>query len=126
MTFSVLPDFLCSRLSSTLAEAEQVVRFAQDRGVPAAAEKMRPRIGVDAGERWVRRRLYPVLAALIACVGLYPERLELCRPNDLKTFARVLNTEAVLPALRPVAEAHLHKLIKPLGFRQGKVAHKPP
>lgn len=126
-TFSVLPDFLCSHLSSTMSEVEQVVRHAQVYGVPSTAAKMHPRVGPDAAERWVRRRLYAVVAFLVTLQGLYPERLVQCRPNDVVSYECVLGTASVLPALRGFcAAAVLQKLIKPAGFRQGKVVHKPP
>lgn len=126
-TFSVLPDFLCSHLSSTMAEVEQVVRHAQVHGVEATAARMQPQSWPSVGERWVRRRLYAVVACLVTLQGLYPERLAQCSPDDVSSYERVLDTTEVLPALRGLAEPSvLQKLIKPAGFRQGKVVHKPP
>jgi hypothetical protein len=125
-TFSLLPDFLASRLSSTLPEVEQVVREAQQVGVPAAAAKLRPDVGLQGGQRWVRRRLYAVVAMLVALQGLLPDVLAQCTPAELGSYERVLGTSAVLPALRGFAEPHLPNLLKPTGFRQGKAVRKPP
>lgn len=56
-TFSLLPDCLASRLSSTLAEVEQVVLVAEAApSLEQAAVRLRPDIETQGGVRWVRRR----------------------------------------------------------------------
>lgn len=125
-TFSMLPDCLASHLSSTLADVEQVARMALEVGVPKAAEQLRPDVGMQGGERWVRRRLYPVLAMLVTLQGIYPEALGSCRPHEVGSYSLVLGTVNVLPALRRFAEPQLRSLPKPVGFRQGSVTRKPP
>lgn len=81
-TVSLLPDFLCARLPSTLSAAEHVVRQVEKRGVTEAASRPRPDVYADAGERWVRRRYFPILAALLVLHGVLPERLAGCRPGS--------------------------------------------
>ena len=127
VTFSLLPDFLCAKLSSTLGEVEQVVRYALQAGVPATARKMRPRSGIQGGEAWVRRRLYPVLAAVTVLCGLMPEELGGARPRRWDMLEAGLGTVRVLEALRGLAAGQvLQALIKPVGFRQGRVSRAPP
>ena len=124
-TISLLPDFLAAQLSSTTASVEEVVEAAQRLGVPAAAEKLRPRTGLQGGQRWVRRRLYPVVAMLCVLQGVFPDLFAGCSPKEIWSYRGALGT-AVLPALRELGEPHLQNLIKPLGFHRGTVTHKPP
>jgi hypothetical protein len=127
VTVSLLPDFLCARLSSTMAEAEQVVRCALLEGVAAAGRKMRPRCRVEGREAWVRRRLYPVLAAVTVVCGLLPGALGEAQPRHWETLERALDTTEVLEAIRrSVPPDALQELIKPVGFRQGRRSRAPP
>lgn len=44
----------------------------------------------------------------------------------MSSYEAVAGGAAVLQGLRGAAEVHLGGVIKPLGFRQGKVVHPPP
>lgn len=125
-TVSLLPDFLAARLPSSLAEVEHVVRQVEEHGVAQAAARVRPDVYPESGKRWVLRRYLPIVAALLVLQGLAPERLAGCRPKELGSYQAVAGGAAVLRALRGMAEVHLGGVIKPLGFRQGKVVHHPP
>ena len=116
-----------ARLKPLLEKVEQVVRHAQAHGVPATAAQLRPRTGPDGGERWVRLRVNLVVAFLVTLHGLSPDVFPQCRPRDVGSYALVLGTSAVLPALRGFVEpSALQKLVKPVGLRQCKLVHKPP
>lgn len=115
VTFSLLPDCLASRLSSTLAEIEQVVGAAEDAGVEAAAVRMRPDIDLEGAVRWVRRRVRGVRAALVICLGLVPSLLAGIPPT-LDGYRAALGVKAVLPAVRHRAADHLAVLPPPVGF----------
>lgn len=119
-TISLLPAFLASRLPATLDEIEAVVEAVEAApSIAVAAEATRP---ADAGRavtsisaaRWVRRRLRPILAALIALVTLLPE-LWGCAPTLAALRAR-LGQARVLVMLRELGRAHLHALSPPLGL----------
>jgi len=70
-TFSLLPDCLASRLSSTLAAVEEVVVAAEAApSLEQAAEELRPDIETQGGVRWLRRRVGPVRTALLAITTL--------------------------------------------------------
>lgn len=115
MTFSLLPDFLASRLSSTLDEVEQVVCHAQSaRSLEAAAGKLRSDIQLPGAVRWVRRRRKAVRTVLTVLVTLLPEQLPVA--PELSAVRAHLRTEQALMALRERAEVHLGKLRSPLGF----------
>ena len=89
-TISMLPDFLCSRLTGTLAEAEAVVATAE--AAPArepASESVRPDIELPGAMRWLRppcppgprrtcRRNRP--PARIALLGVSPPSVRCARP----------------------------------------------
>lgn len=116
VTFSLLPDFLASRLSSTLAEAETVVdRVESAPTFVACAEKLRPDLEPAGARRWTRRRVRLVRAALTTTIGLLPLLLVGCEPT-LASFRARLGVERVLPELRARAELHLAGLPPPLGF----------
>jgi hypothetical protein len=120
-TISMLPAFLAARLSATLDEIEEVVGVAQSASsIAAAAEMLRPDDDDDAvtsisAARWVRRRLRPITAALLAIVTLVPE-LAGCTPTLAAIRAR-LGIERVLVHLRDLARLHLGALAPPLGLR---------
>lgn len=120
-TISLLPAFLAARLSATLDEVEDVIDAVERApSVAIAAELTRPGTDDDAitsisAARWLRRRLRPIRAALLALVTLVPE-LDGCTPTLVAIRGR-LGVTRVLVALRDIATAHLHALAPPLGLR---------
>jgi hypothetical protein len=120
-TISLLPAFLASRLSATLDEVEAVIDTVERASsIAAAVDAVRPASDDDAvtsssAARWVRRRLRPMKAALLALVTLLPE-LSGCEAKLGAIRAR-LGVERALVRLREIAGAHLHALAPPLGFR---------
>jgi hypothetical protein len=113
-TFSLLPDCLASRLSGSLAAVEHVVTtVGVARSVEAAADHLRPDIELPGAVRWVRRRLGPVRAVLLAVVTLLPE-LAGVRPTLAAVGAQL--GVPVLVAVRARAERHLPALAAPVGF----------
>jgi hypothetical protein len=129
-TFSMLPDCLASRLSSSLEEVERVCTEVEERGqsLEATAQQLRPDIDLQGAMRWVRRRVGAVVGALVALVGLRPD-LFAGRQPSLEDFRSVLGVEHVLPVLRETAAGHLAALPPPLGFgppatRRGPVVHQ--
>ena len=114
-TFSLLPDCLASRLSSSQDEVEQVVVVAEEaRSQEIAAAKLRPDIGLTGALRWLRRRLGPVRATVLAVVTLVPGLMGL--PAQLGAVRRELGTDRALVAMRRLAEKHLGVLGPPIGF----------
>jgi len=115
-TFSLLPDCLASRLSSTLAEVEQVVVVAE--GAPSleqAAAEVRPDIEMQGAVRWLRRRLGPVRVALLAIVTLLPLTLWAAGVPTLTQVRSVLGGPT-LARLREIVGAQLGSLPPPLGL----------
>jgi len=121
VTISLLPDFLASRLSGSIAEVEAAVDAAETAtSQEAALEQVRPAAALDAvtlvaGLRWLRRRLSAVRAALVVAVTLVPSLSE-CRPT-LAALRERLGVTEVLVRLRRTAAAHLPAMSSPLGFR---------
>ena len=121
VTISLLPDFLASRLSGTLAEVEHVVDAADSaESREAAAERVRPAeapeaVTLPSALRWLRRRLVAIHAALVAAVTLVPG-LSGCAPT-LGAVRERLGVSAALVALRTVAASHLVAMPSPVGFR---------
>jgi hypothetical protein len=115
-TFSLLPDCLASRLSSTLAEVEQVVVAAEQApSIEQAAVELRPDIEMQGAVRWLRRRLGPVRVALLAIVTLFPLTLWGIGVPTLTQVRSVLGGPA-LARLREVAGVQLRSLPPPLGL----------
>lgn len=117
-TFSLLPDCLASRLSSTLAEVEQVVLTAEAApSLEQAAERLRPDIETQGGVRWVRRRLRPIRVALLALATLLPQALGMLGVPTLTGVRASLGAERpALERLRDLAGAQLRSLPPPLGL----------
>lgn len=114
-TFSLLPDFLASRLSGELDEVERVVCQAEGaRSVEAAADKLRPEVELPGAVRWLRRRLGSVRVALLALVTLMPDQLG-SEPR-LSSLRKHLGTEHALVMLRRLSEKQLADLPAPIGF----------
>jgi hypothetical protein len=116
VTFSLLPDFLASRLSGTLDEVEEVVCATEAaRSVEAAAGVLRPDIELPGAVRWVRRRLSPIRAALVVIGTLVPGALP--ATLELRAVRAHLDSEHALLGLRAMAEKHLAGIRWPLGLR---------
>jgi hypothetical protein len=116
-TFSLLPDCLAARLSSSLADIEAVCTAAATggRSQEAIAEELRPDIQRQGAVRWVRRRVRAVTGALVAIIGLRPDVFAGRQPT-VEDFRKVLGVEHVLVALREWVAPHLAALAPPLGF----------
>ena len=114
-TFSLLPDCLAARLPGDLDEVERVVAAVEAAtSVEAAADQLRPDIDLPGAIRWVRRRLAPVRAVLLALVTMSPERLGGCAPT-LHDVGERLGTP-VLRQVRAQSERQLGALAAPVGF----------
>jgi hypothetical protein len=114
-TFSLLPDCLASRLSSSQDEVEQVVVAAeQARSQESAASALRPDISLSSALRWLRRRLGPMRATLLALVTLLPGVLG--SRAQLGSVRQALGTQRALVGLRATAEQYLPVLGPPVGF----------
>lgn len=120
-TISLLPDFLASRLTGTLAEVEAVVEAAEAaESQEAALERARPAteenaVTLPSGLRWLKRRVSAVRAALVAAVTLIPALAE-CKPT-LGALRERLGAREVLVTLRRAAAEHLAAMSAPVGFR---------
>jgi hypothetical protein len=115
-TFSLLPDCLASRLSSTLAEVEQVVVGAERAPtVEQAARQLRPDIGLQGAVRWVRRRQRLVRIALLAIVTLMAPEFGNVTPT-VTGLRMALSSRPVLVRLREVTGVQLRSLPPPLGL----------
>ncbi len=111
-TVSLLPDFLCSRLTGSLPEVEAAVAAASQE---AASEVVRPDIGLPGAVRWLRRRVQLVRAGL-AAIGLLSGLLAGCEPT-VTSVRSALGVESALVRLRLlVSPPHLAALPPPLGF----------
>jgi hypothetical protein len=116
-TFSLLPDCLASRLSSTLTAVEEVARAVEERQgtVEEVAQKLRPEIGVQGALRWVRRRVVAVRQALSALKGLRPDLLSEVVPT-LAAVGAALSLQAVLVGARELSGAQVSSLPPCIGF----------
>lgn len=116
-TFSLLPDFLASRLSSTLEEVEAVAGAVErsEKSFEQQAQRLRPDIQQQGAVRWVRRRGVAVLVALLAVKGLRPELLAGAKPT-LESFRQVLGIERVLVELRELAGRQVAWVPHPVGL----------
>jgi hypothetical protein len=119
-TFSLLPDFLASRLPGTLDELEQVaVAVEAATSVEKAASELRPADVVGAvtsraATRWTSRRMALLRAALMAVAGLLPDVV--AGAGTVTDLRARLGTERALVALREMCASHLGSLPPPLGF----------
>jgi len=114
-SFSLLPDCLAARLSGDLDAVESVVAAVEAApSVEAAADRLRPDIELPGAVRWVRRRLGPTRAALLALVTSTPGLLGNCAPTLAEVGAR-LGTP-VLRHVRAESERRLGSLPTPIGF----------
>ena len=117
VTFSLLPDCLAARLSSTLAEVEQAAAtMASGAGTQAElASKLRPEIGVQGALRWARRRVVAVSVALVALKGLLPDVFAERQPT-LEDFRDALGVAQVLPRARELAGKQVSSVPCPVGL----------
>jgi len=116
VTVSLLPDFAASRLSSSLAEVEDVALAVESApSLESAASALRPDIELPGAVRWTRRRASAVRATLVTVVGLLPSVLAGVELSLLCVRAALAVT-AVLPALRARVERRLVHLPPPVGF----------
>jgi hypothetical protein len=115
ISISLLPDFLCSRLTGTLGEVEAVVAAADAATREAASEALRPDIELPGALRWLRRRTRLVHAGLAAVIGLLPGLLAGCKPT-VTSVRSALGAEVALVCLRARVAPHLATLPPPLGF----------
>ncbi len=115
-TFGLLPDCLSSRLPGTLIEVETVINQIESApSQEAAADNIRPDIGLPGILRWMRHRLFLTRASLILLIDLIPSLSN----NDQATLSSLraaLGVEFVLPHFRELAASHLDILPPPLGF----------
>jgi len=120
-TVSLLPDFLCSRLTGVLADAEAVVVAAETaRSREVASETVRPDIELPGALRWMRRRVQLVHAGLAAAIGLLPTVLAGCKPT-VTSVRSALRAEVALVRLRLELAPYLAVLPPPLGFGPRRV-----
>jgi len=123
-TISLLPDFLCSRLTGTLAEIEAVVVAVEAApSLEAASETVRPDIELPGALRWMRRRVLLVHAGLAAAIGLLPGILAGCKPTV--TSVRSPLGGNVLVSLRWALSPHLAALPPPLGLGPRPLRRRP-
>ena len=124
-TISLLPDFLCARLSGTLAEVEAAVGVAEAGPTrEAASEAVRPDVELPGALRWLRRRTRLVHAGLAAVVGLLPGLLAGREPT-VTSVRSVLGPESALVRLRAEVAPHLAALPPPLGFGPRPACRRP-
>jgi hypothetical protein len=124
-TISLLPDFLCSRLTGSLAEVEAVVEAADvARTQEAASEGLRPDLELPGALRWLRRRRQYVQAGLAAAIGLLPGLLAGCKPT-VSSVRSALGAEVALVRLRLELGPHLGALPPPLGFGPRPLRRRP-
>lgn len=111
--FSLLPDFLPSRLSETLKDVEEVVLEAQKHpSLESAAEKIRPDIELAGGVRWIRRRINSIAAILTIGAGILPH----FGFKSLKQLQETFKVDCALSVLREILEKHLYKLPHIIGL----------
>lgn len=116
-SFSLLPDCLAARLSSTLDEVELVAAKVETatEAVETVAEQLRPDIGRQGALRWVRRRVMAAAVALVVLKGLRPDVLAGVQPT-IQDVRAALGVEHALPALRELAGAQLTAVPHPVGL----------
>ena len=120
-----MPEFLCSRLTGTLAEVEAVVAAVEVAPTrEQASEALRPDIELPGALRWIRRRVRLVHAGLAAAIGLLPTLLAGSKPT-VTSVRSALGAEVVLVCLRGAVAPHLGALPPPLGFGPRPTRRRP-
>lgn len=113
-TFSLLPDCLAAKLPGDLDAVERLMAAVEAApSMEVASEELRPDIELPGALRWIRRRLNPARAVLLALVTLVPGLVG-CRPT-LDEVGRRLGTP-VFRQVRAEREKHLGALAAPIGF----------
>ena len=138
ITFSLLPDFLCSRVAGTLEEVEAVVSMIEntadiessdetgldsmsvtDLALNGKVEKTEMDVNlydsIVNDSRWAYRRLNWVFNILTMMIALFPELFGDCRPT-LASFRSVLGDGSILVKLRILAGEKVHELALPVGL----------
>ncbi len=124
-SISLLPDFLCARLTGSLAEVEAVVAAAEVAPTQeAASEALRPDIELPGALRWLRRRIRLVHGGLATAIGLLPGLLAGCKPT-VNSVRSALGAEVALVRLRLELAPHLGALPPPLGFGPRPLRRRP-
>lgn len=124
VTFGLVPEFLCSRLTGTLDEVEAAVAVAEASPREAASEALRPEVELPGALRWMRRRTRLVHAGLAAAIGLLPGLLAGREPT-VTSIRSALGAEDVLVRLRGEVASHLAALPPPLGFGPWPARRRP-
>lgn len=120
VTFSVLPDFLCSRFPGTMLALEAAVTVVENSLTRAeATEALRPAeaenaVTLTSAKRWVARRVLCVRAALCAAVTLLP-KLFGCKPLVGAVRARV-GLQSALVWIRQAGLKAQVAITTPVGF----------
>lgn len=121
VTFSLLPEFLASRFSSTLEEAEQAALQVERRAGTMAelAAEVRPAVEPDddhvpGAVRWLRRRARAVESTLRVVARLRPAAFG-AQPLTLAGLHEA-HGGAALVWLRVEFSEHLDDLPPPVGF----------
>ena len=116
VTFSALPDCLSARLPGTLSCAEDVVAFAERRGINAAARQWRPEAAdFSSARRWVHRRVVLVRGCLSVFLSLDPT-LFAGLALLIGAFREQLDAPAALIELRRLGSPRLAVIPYPVGF----------
>ena len=138
ITFSLLPDFLCSRVSGTLEEVEAVVSMIENVADIASSDEtgldsisvtdpdfvgeiektemdMNLYDSITSDSRWTYRRLIWVFNLLMIMITQFPEMFGDCRPT-LSSFRSVLGPGSILVQLRILAGDKVHELPLPVGL----------
>ncbi len=124
-SISLLPDFLCSRLTGTLAEVEAVVAAAEAAPTrEAASEALRSDVELPGALRWLRRRTRLVHAGLASAIGLLPGLLAGCKPT-VPSIRSALSADVALVCLRQELTPHLGAVPPPLGFGPRPARRRP-
>jgi hypothetical protein len=116
-TFSLLPDCLAARLSSTLREVEVVAEAVEIStcAMEEVAARLRPDVEVQGALRWVRRRVAAVAVALVALKGLRPDLFAERQPT-LQDFRAALGVAQALPCARELAGRQVASVPAPVGL----------
>jgi len=120
VTVSLIPDFAAARVSSSLAEIEDVameVERARARGmsVERIAGALRRDIELPGAMRWVRRRVHWVDVALRTLKGLAADKLAGCA-LIVEAFRLRLGTGCVVVRAREMAAGNIARFPAPVGF----------
>ena len=132
LTVSALPDFAAARVSSSLAEIEDIVADVEQASGEMSFEhiagNLRRDISLPGAMRWVRRRMFWVGVALTTLGGLAADTLAGCALS-VEQFRLRLGTECVLVRAREIAARNLARFPAPVGFgalpKSGKRRSKP-